>query len=219
MGKNIEVPKTMQARPTYGGYIVPYFVAWYLDNKPCHEKMPGAIPSFVTIDVIRATHCRTQGLCWCCGKMLGAHKWFVFGPASAVAQQSVEPPSHMDCAQYAVQVCPFILNPDRQMRAPKLPLKERQEVNPGVATYNPGISVLWATKSYHVVAVSKNKGIYWFEPGEPEVIEFWREGRKATRPEIDAAFDLSLKANSIDPHDREVAWRIEKVMRFAPEEG
>lgn len=216
--RKIEVPDQLKARPVYGGYITPYFVAWYLDGKQVHEKTAGAVPSFVTIDVTRATHCRTQGLCWCCGKMMGAHKWFVFGPGSAVAQQSVEPPSHRDCAQYAVQVCPFMLDPDRAMRAPKAPLKEGQVIDLEMSTHNPGVSVLWATKRYEVVAVNKSHGTYVFEPGEPELIEFWREGRKATRAEIKAAIDHSLKLNGYKATDREVAWRVDKVMRFAPED-
>ncbi len=216
---NVEVPKQMQGRPKYGGYIVPYFVAWYLDDKPVNEKVPGAVPSFVTIDIQRATFCRTNNLCWCCGKQLGAHKWFVFGPASAIAQTSVEPPSHAECAHYAVQVCPFILDPDRNMRGPTVPTKLGQAVNPGVSVHNPGVSVLWATKKFEAFKVGRERGVYWYAVGEPEVVEFWRKGKKATRAEVVEAVDASLKVNGYDKADREVAWRIEKVMRFAPEEA
>jgi hypothetical protein len=212
----IPVPKELQGRPVHGGYVTPYFVAWYREGKMVHEKTPGAIPHFPTVDVIRATHCRKQNLCWCCGKQLGTFKWFVFGPASAVVRQSVEPPSHRDCAHYAAQVCPFIVNPNRTAGAK--PVRPGTVVNPGVSAHHPGVCVLWATRTWTLLNVEPKHGIYWFQPGEPETVEFWREGRKATRQEIQEAFDRSLKMNNIDPKDREYAWRVEFLMRFAPEE-
>lgn len=214
---SVEVPKYLEGRPRFGGYIVPYFVCWYLGREPVHERTPGAVPSFQTVDAVRAIHCRRQRLCWICGKQIGTYKWFVFGPAGVVAQQSVEPPSHMDCAHYAVQVCPFMLNPNKHIRVNR-PLRESEQVTPDLSTHNPGVSVLWVTKTFLPVPIDPKNGVYRYDVGEPEMIEYWREGRKATRAEIKAAFNLSLAQNNLDPRDIEIAWRIEKAMRFAPEE-
>ncbi len=47
---------------------------------------------------------------------------------------------------------------------------------------NPGVSLLWVTKSYW--PLSDQMGGYLFRLGPPEQTLWFREGRPATRPEI-----------------------------------
>lgn len=210
----IEVPKHLRSRPTYGGFVVPYFVAWYKGTTQVDEREPGAKPDFKVTDYRRLTICRKQGHCWICGKQLGAFKWFVFGPGSALSRTSVEPPSHRDCAHYAVKICPYMLDNSKQYRHPDL--KPGQVLIEG-SSYHPEVSVLWATKGYKTIALDPSRGMYQFEPGEPTFVEFWYEGRVATRAEVEHAIAERLKQANIDPTSRDMAWRVKHLLSFAPE--
>jgi hypothetical protein len=48
---------------------------------------------------------------------------------------------------------------------------------------NPGLTVVWTTLSYKPWEPIKGKGVL-FEIGDPEHIEYYTEGRKATQEEI-----------------------------------
>lgn len=214
----IEIPKHLRTRPVHGGYVVPYFVAWYVGKEMVDERTPGAKPDFRVTDMRRAVICRQRNMCWICGKQLGSFKWFAFGPSSAVGRISVEPPSHKDCAQYAVRVCPYMLTPGKEMR-PVKDLRPSEFTYEDVELHHPGVIVLWATKTSTIQPVDPSRGIYYIVPGEPDVVEFWQAGRKATRAEIKAGIDLVFKNNpQADRNDRDVAWRVEHLMRYAPPE-
>jgi len=47
--------------------------------------------------------CVRHKRCWLCGQPLGKFMCFVVGPMCAINKTSAEPPSHRDCALYAVQ--------------------------------------------------------------------------------------------------------------------
>lgn len=210
----IEVPKHLRGRPTYGGFVVPYFVAWYRGSEQVDEREQGAKPDFKVTDYRRLTICRKQGHCWICGKHLGAFKWFVFGPGSALSRCSIEPPSHRECAHYAVQICPFMLDVTKDYRHPDL--KPGQTLIEGVA-YRPEVTVLWATKGYKAEVLDATRGVWQFIPGDPEVVEFWYEGRKATRAEIERAITKVLEESKYTRSSHDMAWRIKQLMEFAPE--
>src|SRR5262249_14908101 len=122
-----------------------------------------------------------------------------------VNRTSSEPPSHRDCAEFAVRACPFLTQQELERRTSGLP--EEQTPAPGFAiTHNPGVALLWITRRYRLWEVPADAvreagaqpGVL-FEMGEPEVIECYREGREATRQEISAAIERGL------PYLRETA--------------
>lgn len=210
----MELPKYMRTRPTYGGFVVPYFVAWFIGQEQTDERTPEAKPDFRVTDMRRANICRQRNMCWICGKQLGTFKWFVFGPASALGRVSTEPPSHRDCAHYAVQTCPYLLHAGRSL-APLTNVPPDTHVF-DIEPEHPGVSVLWAAKGYDLEPVDPSRGIFYFTPHEPDVVEFWYEGRRATREEITSAIDKAVGNNNLSRDDRDIAWRIEHLMRYAP---
>lgn len=212
----MDLPKYMRGRPSFGGYVVPYFVGWFLGDKQVDERTPGAKPDFKVTDLRRANICRQRNVCWICGKQLGSYKWFVFGPSSALGRQSTEPPSHRDCAHYAVATCPYMLNAGRSL-APITKLRPNDYVF-DIEEQHPGVIVLWATKGYDLVPVDPSRGIFYFTPHEPDIVEFWYEGRRATRRQIVLAIDSAVTLSKVDRNDRDTAWRIEHLMRYAPAE-
>lgn len=221
--KAIEIPLSLRSRPIYNGYIVPWFVSWYVGDRQVNENEPGARPSFPTIDIGRLHTCRKFNKCWICGAKLGTYKAFVFGPASAISATSMEPPSHRDCARYAVQVCPHLINENARYTLDRgnYRMKEGEEQMPGISPEHPGLIVIYIVKMYGFRMQDRARGLGIFElPFEPESIEFWYEGHKATIEQAANAIQRAvtrhgLMSNDNPARNRELAWRIKGLMEMA----
>lgn len=158
------------------GYPVPYFVAW-INNKP----------DFRMSDANKLFGCVRGSLCWVCGQALGTHKTFPIGPMCSINRISSEPPSHLDCAEWSVKGCPFLSKPKMVRREDELVAYAKQ-FTPGVSIErNPGVTLLWTTKSYTLI--SDGKGGKLFSIGDVVSASWWREGRAATRAEVMEGFD------------------------------
>jgi hypothetical protein len=179
----IPLPIRMQRLPVSGeGYPVPWFVA-EVNGKPdfrCSddEKIRAAI---------------RFKRCWLCGELLGRYITFVIGPMSAVNRTSSEPPSHHECATYAARACPFLSQP--RMRRNEKELPEDRSVAGIAIKRNPGVALLWTTRSYRLVrgdAGGAGGAGVLFRIGLPEKTEWYCEGRPATRAEVMASFESGL---------------------------
>jgi hypothetical protein len=213
----ITIPKNLRSRPSYNGYIVPFFVTWYLGDKQVNETTPGARPSFPTIDAKRQLMCQKRSLCWICGRVMGAFKTFIFGPSSAIVRASMEPPSHRECALYAVKVCPYLTS-DRPINTKHdANLRPGEKILPDVSVTNPGLNVLWTCKDYEAKLMDPPRGLYILIPGEPTGVQFFREGRPATHEEVSKALARAINGNKL--YDvmppREVGFRVQQLMAFA----
>lgn len=212
------VPTYLRNRPVWNGYVVPYFVTWFKGDQIVDERTPGAKPDFRVVDMRRAGICRQRNMCWICGKQLGAYKWFVFGPSSAIARKSAEPPSHRECAHYAVQTCPYMLTPGKAM-IPPAKLRPDEYVFTELDDQHPNVCVLWACRTYEPIMADPSRGSFYYVPGDPDIVEFWQAGHKATRKEIEAAVEqVFVNHPHVDRKSRDVAWRVERLMRYAPPE-
>jgi len=117
---------------------------------------------------------------------------FVIGPMCGINRNSAEPPSHHECAQWSARNCPFLSNAKRTRREDDV-IDNASLVrdSAGVAlARNPGVTLLWTTKAYRPFR-DGNRGIL-FSIGDPESIEFYANGRSATRVEIDASVASGL---------------------------
>lgn len=114
---------------------------------------------------------------------MGANKCFVIGPMCGVNRNTSEPPCHLDCAQWSARNCPFLSNPNMTRNE-----KNLIGDNPGgiMIKRNPGITLLWNTKTYRPYQVENGVLI---QIGEPNSIEFYTEGRHATREEVHEAIE------------------------------
>jgi hypothetical protein len=134
--------------------------------------------------------CRSRKVCWLCGEPLGKFLCFVIGPMCAINRNTAEPPSHRDCAEFAVQACPFMRFPNRKRDEVGLPA---EGYAPGgddaMIMRNPGVTCLWITLGYRPHRVG---GHVLIEIGEPVEVTWWAHGRKATRDEIMASIETGL---------------------------
>jgi len=213
--KEIPIPPRLALRPRHQGMIVPYFCAWYINGHQCTENTEGAVPSFPTTDQRKLVLCVNGNLCWLCGKQLGAYKAFVIGPAGAIAEASYEPPSHRDCARYAMQVCPHLNNPDHTFALDKgFKLRPHERVIHNVSAHNPGVNVIWVTKHYGVEIRDQETSTCIFTLGKAEYCELFTRGRRATYKEAADAIQLAIQRNGMLDHGdkRELAWRVQQLL-------
>jgi hypothetical protein len=170
---DVGVPSRMVRLPiSENGFPVPKFVKW-IDG----------VPDFRAVDsawLAKAVRCK---LCWLCGEKLGRHMAFVIGPMCAINRTNSEPPSHLDCARFAVRACPFLTQPKRIRNEHDLPADRIPA--PGMPLdRNPGVALIWITESYRLYETHIGHPGMLFALGDPTALEWYAYGRAATREEI-----------------------------------
>jgi hypothetical protein len=166
------------------GYPVPRFVEWLKDGKPARGEK-GAIPDFRYADFEFRARAFKTGLCWLCGERLGRHRVFVIGPMCAINRTTMEPACHRDCAEFAAKACPFLVRP--RMRRIGFDEDEPHYVAGQMIKRNPGCVCLYETKE--ASAFDDGAGGWLIRLGKPDRVDWWAEGRKARRAEIEASID------------------------------
>jgi hypothetical protein len=188
---SIPMPDRIKCLPIAAtGLPVPWFVHWQ-DRKP----------DFRAIGPAKMTMAVERSLCWSFGQPLGIHKAFLIGPMCAVNRCISEPPSHLECADYAARACPFLTTPNAKRVSKDLP---EERVTPGGAIMrNPGPVAVWITKT---LKAFRHDGSVLFRLGEPERVRWFAEGRPATRAEVDRSIETGLpfligeaKRRGVDP--------------------
>lgn len=159
------------------GFPVPWFVAWF-DGKP----------DFRVIDTPKLAVAHNEGRCWICGETLGSYLAFSIGPMCAVNRVSSEPPSHRECAEFAARACPFLTTPKAGRREGGMPEGTVPSAGVGLKR-NPGVTLVWITKSYRVMRV--DNGVL-FRIGDPTETLWFAEGRPATRAEVEQSIESGL---------------------------
>ena len=175
--RDITISRRMRRLPVSPrGFPVPWFVAWL-----------GGVPDFRCIGLGKLVKAIHQRCCWLCGEPLGVWQTYAIGPMCIVNRVTSEPPSHLDCAEYAARACLFLTKPG--MRRNEKDLPEERGVAGVMIPRNPGVVALWITRSSKPFNVSN--GVL-FDLGEPERILWYCEGRTATRAEVEASVASGL---------------------------
>lgn len=192
------------------GYPVPWFVAWV-----------DGVPDFRVIDTGKIEGAITAKVCWLCGEPLGRFRAFVIGPMCALNRTTSEPPCHRDCAIFAATACPFLTRPNAERRAANLPSGYVEPAGVGLKR-NPGVSLVWITRSWFWFRV--DNGVLC-EVGDPTEALWFAEGRPATRDEIEKSIEtglpLLLEEGPTDVREREeglafIAKRLAETRRLMP---
>ena len=211
----VEVPRYMRGRPIWNGFYVPYFVTWFKDRRQVHESVVGAEPHFPTIDKTREALCRRRRYCWICGRQMGTFMCFVMGPLSALQRISTEPPSHRECAVYAVQVCPFMVGGYDMPENPAT--NEGQQVIEQMSIKNEQLNVIWVCHGYTLRPVDPSRGLFVYQMDHATDILLYHRGKPATLAQamerINAAVMSNDRIRAILTND-ELARRIQHLLRF-----
>lgn len=173
-------PPRIAALPVRRGYPVPWFVAWVNGE-----------PEFRAMDPEKLVTAIKHKRCWVCGEPLGKFMTFVVGPMCGINRTSAEPPSHKDCAQWSARNCPFLSKPQMTRREGEMLGGGIGETPAGVMIKrNPGVTLLWTTKSYQLFG-DGNDGVL-IRIGAPEGIEWWALGKPATRAQVEESVRSGL---------------------------
>lgn len=168
-------PRIKQLPIDKRGFPIPKFVQWFNGE-----------PDFRVMNPTHLHRCIRFNRCWICGDQLGAFKSFVIGPMCCVNRISAEPPSHYDCARFAAIHCPFLSQPLAKRG-------DLDDIGGGVSAgimidRNPGVAAIWTVRRYSTFQAN---GIL-FDIGEPERVEFYARGRRATIEEIAHSVETGL---------------------------
>jgi hypothetical protein len=173
-------PRIAALRRDARGFPVPWFVPWIQGE-----------PEFRAVDPATIDRAHRKHLCWICGGHLASSKAFVLGPMCGINRVAPEPPSHIACARFAVVACPFLSRPLAK-RADTSDLQDHAPPPGVMIARNPGVTLLWETSSYR--AERQPEGGYLFRIGAPSRVSWWREGRPATRDEVDQSVVTGVPA-------------------------
>jgi hypothetical protein len=191
------------------GFPVPWFVGW-IDGKPDFRCIgPGKIQQAIY-----------RGRCWVCGGLLGRMRAFVIGPMCAINRVSSEPPSHPACAKWSAKNCPFLTRPAMRRNEKNLP--EHNEPPGIMLTRNPGVALVWWTLRYEV---ERHEAGVLCRIGKPERVEWYAQGREATRLEvlrsIESGLPLLREAATKDGPEavRQLALQTLEAMKLIPKEA
>lgn len=165
------LPRDRHDRP------VPWFVAWVDDAPDFRVIGPGRLRDAIRFD-----------LCWICGHRRGRNAAFVIGPMCVINRVSAEPGSHLDCAVYAAQACPFLTTPRMRRRDSRLPDGHADPAGMMIRR-NPGVAVVWVSRTARPFPVGD--GVL-FDVGDPVDVRWYAEGRPATRAEVLESIDTGL---------------------------
>lgn len=174
------VPKCMaHLKISSRGYPVPWFVVW-LNGEPEFRRADGR----------KWTAALKERLCWVCGNKIDGLVTFVIGPMCAVNRTTAEPGCHKTCARWSARNCPFLSKPQMVRRDDSdVPGVEP----PGIAIMrNPGVTCLWTTDGWQLF--DDSAGGKLIHLGAAKAVEWFREGRAATRAEIEESIRTGLPA-------------------------
>lgn len=192
------------------GYPIPWFV----------ETLPNGSRDFRIMSSQALRRAITESRCWTCGRHIvdlrvgdAPQATFVLGPMCAVNRTSGEPPSHWACAEWSAQVCPFLTTPGRSRREANLP-EQRTVAGGQMIERNPGVALLWASHSWQLRRA--DNGVLW-DVGKPYRVAWLREGRPATRAEVEASLTAGLPTlQAVAEKHGEMPLLIEAVRQVEP---
>lgn len=158
----ISKPPNIAALPVDArGYPVPFFAMW-IDGKP----------DFRVVNPQAVFECATAHKCFVCGQKMKGMFTFVGGPKSMEHHHFTDGPTHKDCAEYALQTCPFLAIPTfAYNRAPIL----NAVVNEIVTTERQEKIGQGLTAEFTMVS---QRGHVLFQAGRWLQLKWWQEGKE-----------------------------------------
>jgi hypothetical protein len=200
------------------GYPTPWFVAWFLDGREVGSRVAGAKPDFRILGSGKRELAVKKRLCWVCGEPLGVHQVFAIGPMCAVNRTTMEPPGHRSCIEYSAKACPFLTVPARRRNEAGLDEIEHH-VSGVMIKRNPGAICLWES-AFRPFKVDNG---WLIRIGEPHRVDWWTQGRQATRSEcldaLDSGYPSLLEAAQRDGQEaiHELELLAIKALDYLPE--
>lgn len=97
----IEIPERLKRFQLWKGYVVHFTVF----------IKPDGSPDFKVMNEDNRVRCFEKNWCHLCGLRMWPPYAFIGGPLCVEHRSFVDGPMHVDCAEYAARVCPFLSSP------------------------------------------------------------------------------------------------------------
>lgn len=142
MNATIEIPERLSRRPmdSARGVPIPYVTA----------TNPDGTHNFRAIDERRTLEAISNHLCGLCGEPLAFYMAFIGGPLAVANRSYSDPAMHLDCAEYARLVCPFLVHSRGHHAKPV----EGTFEPPGFVAGKPEKVVVYVTRGYKLQPVA-----------------------------------------------------------------
>lgn len=180
----IELPKRMRTlERDERGYPIPFVVL----------RGKSGTPYFTINDTPSVRKCATKSLCAICGKRQDAAVWFVGGSRCFLHEHGafVDPPLHLECAEFALQTCPFLAAPRylkridmKKLRPGDVPDGMGFERVPHMLPAQPERFGLGACRAVRTT----ESGLFVVDSWD--YVEFWRNGARVDAPNSATVADL-----------------------------
>jgi hypothetical protein len=167
------------------GYPVPFLVV--IDKT--------GTPQFTINDTRRAHDCISKHLCAICGKRFDKHPvtarhemWFVGGSRCFLHPMGafIDPPLHLECAEYALRVCPFLAASRYMKRIDDAKLKpENRPIGLGLVSHMhalPELPECFGLGLCNSYQPSGSPGSAMFKVDDWRYVEWWRAGERIEAP-------------------------------------
>ncbi len=178
--KDVPLPIWMEKLPKdRRGYPIPYTVMRDKDGRP----------HFTVNEEHKRQHVIKKGLCPICGRKLLKRRALVGGPKSAFdpAGAYIDPPMHVECARYALQVCPWLAAPSYTKRIDAKTIDPKKVDNdvvladPSMDPSRPELFVMVIhTKAINIKGhLFGTPFVQFIQPCWPYVdVEYWQHGER-----------------------------------------
>ena len=167
--RDVPIPGRLARRPRdKRGYPIPAMVLIKADGTP----------DFRVTDVEKWVKACNERTCALCGEQLGRHLAFVGGPRVHENRLFTDLPMHLECAEYALRVCPYIAVPNFKYAnaLPDVGEGVSLRVAAEVEVARPDRFMLGITRSYQVVMLPGG-GSYAVRAAPWEQVAWWQDGK------------------------------------------
>jgi hypothetical protein len=132
--------------------------------------------NFTVIDQEKSSRMFHYGKCGICGSAMGRFRALVGGAKSMQFGLFTDIPMHVECAEYALAVCPFLAAPSFAYRRAQSKLEVEVRVSEAVSTERPKIFGLGVTKQKPFL--TKNGDEWVIKAPSWERVEWWQNGAR-----------------------------------------
>jgi hypothetical protein len=177
----LPLPRRLRTRPRdKRGYPIPFIVL--IDKS--------GEPQFTINDWRQVGQCITKKLCSICGKRFDDGYWFVGGSRCFMHEHGafLDAPMHRECAEYALQVCPFLAARNYSGRIDDRKLKPGDTPDDMVMVRvdhmlpaQPERFGLGRAASYRLVHPARGETIFVVDHWAH--VEWWRNGETVNAPD------------------------------------
>lgn len=127
----VPIPDRLKDRPRSSDMVVPFLA----DSTDQEHGEGGGVVIFGKSDPVRWAECVEDRKCAMCGDRLEYWIAFIGGPRSVQFRSFLDPAMHVECAEYAMAVCPWMLGGEdfglAERTLPTAPMKELTKIEDG----------------------------------------------------------------------------------------